>query len=38
MDGQNMEKKRIRVLVAKVGPDGHEVGAKVVARTLACRG
>ena len=30
--------KRIRVLVAKVGLDGHEVGAKVVARALADAG
>ena len=29
---------RIRVLVAKVGLDGHEVGAKVVARALADSG
>jgi methylmalonyl-CoA mutase C-terminal domain/subunit len=37
MDGQNAE-TRIRVLVAKVGLDGHEVGAKVVARALADAG
>ena len=29
-----MNKLRIRVLVAKVGLDGHDRGAKVVARTL----
>ena len=29
---------RIRVLIAKVGLDGHEVGAKVVARALADSG
>jgi len=28
-------KKRIRVLVGKVGLDGHDVGARVVARALA---
>ena len=37
MDGQSGE-TRIRVLVAKVGLDGHEVGAKVVARALADAG
>jgi methylmalonyl-CoA mutase C-terminal domain/subunit len=37
MDGQEMG-KRVRVLVAKVGLDGHEVGAKVVARALADAG
>lgn len=30
--------RRIRVLVAKVGLDGHEVGARVVARGLADAG
>ncbi|MEW5818181.1 MAG: cobalamin-dependent protein, partial [Spirochaetota bacterium] len=30
--------KIVRVLVAKVGLDGHEVGAKVVARALADAG
>jgi len=30
--------KKIRVLVSKVGLDGHEVGAKVVARALADAG
>jgi methylmalonyl-CoA mutase C-terminal domain/subunit len=29
-----MENKRIRVLIAKVGLDGHDRGAKVVARAL----
>ena len=29
-----MTKKRIRVLLAKAGLDGHDVGAKVVARSL----
>lgn len=29
-----MQKKRIRVLIAKVGLDGHDRGAKIVARTL----
>ena len=37
MDAQSGE-TRIRVLVAKVGLDGHEVGAKVVARALADAG
>jgi methylmalonyl-CoA mutase C-terminal domain/subunit len=37
MDAQNAG-TRIRVLVAKVGLDGHEVGAKVVARALADAG
>jgi methylmalonyl-CoA mutase C-terminal domain/subunit len=37
MDAQSAE-TRIRVLVAKVGLDGHEVGAKVVARALADAG
>ena len=37
MDVQNVG-TRIRVLVAKVGLDGHEVGAKVVARALADAG
>jgi methylmalonyl-CoA mutase C-terminal domain/subunit len=37
MDGREMG-KRVRVLVAKVGLDGHEVGAKVVARALADAG
>ena len=37
MDEQSGE-TRIRVLVAKVGLDGHEVGAKVVARALADAG
>ena len=37
MDGRRAG-KRIRVLVAKVGLDGHEVGAKVVARALADAG
>ena len=37
MDALNAE-TRIRVLVAKVGLDGHEVGAKVVARALADAG
>lgn len=30
--------RKIRVLIAKVGLDGHEVGAKVVARALADAG
>ena len=29
-----MQRRRIRVLVAKVGLDGHDRGAKIVARTL----
>ncbi|MDP2767102.1 MAG: cobalamin-dependent protein, partial [Candidatus Methanoperedens sp.] len=29
-----MEKKKIRVLIAKPGLDGHDRGAKVVARAL----
>ena len=29
-----MDKKKIRVLIAKPGLDGHDRGAKVVARTL----
>jgi methylmalonyl-CoA mutase C-terminal domain/subunit len=29
-----MEQRKIRVLIAKVGLDGHDRGAKVVARTL----
>ena len=29
-----MEQGRIRVLIAKVGLDGHDRGAKIVARTL----
>jgi methylmalonyl-CoA mutase C-terminal domain/subunit len=29
-----MDSKRIRVLIAKPGLDGHDVGAKVVARAL----
>ncbi len=37
MDGREIG-KRVRVLVAKVGLDGHEVGAKVVARALADAG
>jgi len=28
------EKKRIRVLIAKIGLDGHDVGARVIARGL----
>lgn len=32
------QERRIRVLITKVGLDGHEVGAKVVARTLADAG
>ena len=31
---QNMSEKRIRVLVAKPGLDGHDRGAKVIARAL----
>lgn len=33
MDGQDTL-TRVRVLVAKVGLDGHEVGARVIARAL----
>lgn len=33
-DWENMETRKIRVLIAKVGLDGHDRGAKVVARTL----
>ena len=29
-----MEKRKIRVLIAKVGLDGHDRGAKIVARFL----
>lgn len=29
-----MQKRKIRVLIAKVGLDGHDRGAKIVARTL----
>ncbi|MBW1913282.1 MAG: cobalamin-dependent protein [Deltaproteobacteria bacterium] len=29
-----MQKRKIRVLVAKVGLDGHDRGAKIVARSL----
>jgi len=29
-----MEKRKIRVLIAKVGLDGHDRGAKIVAHTL----
>jgi methylmalonyl-CoA mutase C-terminal domain/subunit len=29
-----MEKRKIRVLIAKVGLDGHDRGAKIVARAL----
>jgi len=29
-----MEQQKIRVLIAKVGLDGHDRGAKIVARTL----
>ena len=32
-----MAEKRIRVLVAKPGLDGHDRGAKVVARAPRCR-
>ena len=34
MMGQAAKEKKIRVLVAKVGLDGHDRGAKVVARAL----
>jgi len=30
----NMHQRKIRVLIAKVGLDGHDRGAKIVARTL----
>lgn len=33
-----MDKRRIRVLIAKVGLDGHDRGAKIVARTLSDAG
>ncbi|MFI5400927.1 MAG: cobalamin B12-binding domain-containing protein [SAR324 cluster bacterium] len=29
-----MKRKRVRVLIAKVGLDGHDVGARVIARGL----
>ena len=29
-----MQKRKIRVLIAKIGLDGHDRGAKIVARTL----
>ena len=32
-----MSEKKIRVLIAKPGLDGHDRGAKVVARTPALR-
>ena len=31
-------KRKLRILVAKAGLDGHDRGAKVVARALAARG
>lgn len=34
----NSGEKKIRVLISKAGLDGHEVGAKVVARSLADAG
>jgi methylmalonyl-CoA mutase cobalamin-binding domain/chain len=34
MIGESMHAQRIRVLVAKVGLDGHDRGARVVARAL----
>ena len=34
MEGELEEQRKIRVLVAKPGLDGHDRGAKVVARTL----
>lgn len=37
MSNQSSDRK-IRVLISKVGLDGHEVGAKVVARNLADAG
>jgi len=33
-----MNRKKIRVLIAKPGLDGHDVGAKIVARTLLAAG
>ena len=33
-----MDKRRIRVLIAKVGLDGHDRGAKIVARALSDAG
>jgi len=33
-----MMKKKLRVLIGKVGLDGHEVGARVVAKALADAG
>ena len=33
-----MAKRKIRVLIGKVGLDGHEVGARVVAKALADAG
>ena len=32
--GKKMEKRKIRVLIAKPGLDGHDRGAKVIARAL----
>ena len=32
--GAGVDKGRIRVVIAKVGLDGHDRGAKIVARTL----
>jgi methylmalonyl-CoA mutase C-terminal domain/subunit len=34
MEGDSMEQRPIRVLVAKVGLDGHDRGAKVLVRAL----
>ncbi len=34
LDGESMTEKKIRVLIAKPGLDGHDRGAKVVARAL----
>ena len=33
-DSESVQRRKIRVLIAKVGLDGHDVGARVVARGL----
>ena len=33
-----MNRKKIKILIAKPGLDGHDVGAKIVARTLMAAG
>jgi methylmalonyl-CoA mutase C-terminal domain/subunit len=36
--GGKMKDRRIRVLIAKPGLDGHETGAKLIARALSDAG